>query len=82
MNLKDGNNQQKIVGATFLVFEGDIVKDENGRITNKLREVITHDTPKSELIAAGIDTNALQIMTHDEVIRKVIEGEIENGNGN
>jgi hypothetical protein len=58
--LKDELPPTKVTGITFLVFEGDIERDERGRITNKLREVITHS-----------DGNEIP---HEEIVRRTIEG--------
>jgi hypothetical protein len=72
---KDTNQQAKIIGATFIVFEGDIVRDENGHITNKVREVMTHSVPESELQSAGIDTSQVKIIPHQDIVNRVVNGE-------
>lgn len=59
-SLKDELPPTKISGITLMVFEGDIERDADGRITNKLRETITYS-----------DGNAI---SHDEIVRQTVEG--------
>lgn len=58
--LKDEMPPTKVTGITLMVFEGDITRDAEGRITNTLREVITHS-----------DGNEIP---HEEIVQRTIEG--------
>ena len=40
-------NQPQITNVTLFVYEGDLEYDENGNITNKLRETLTYDKEQS-----------------------------------
>lgn len=65
MNVKDENQEAKIVSVSLFVFEGDIERDADGNITNKLREVITHDSP---------DAPEGSIIPIDQIRAKVLHG--------
>lgn len=58
--LKDSIDPTKITGITLMVFEGDIVRDSDGRIVNKLRETIVY-------------SNGNEI-PHEQIIKQTIEG--------
>jgi hypothetical protein len=72
MNAQDQNKTSKIVGALFLVYEGDIVRDENGKVTNRLIETMSYDIPKDYL--EGIDLNSLNITDNATLINNFTNG--------
>lgn len=58
MNSKDKIPPFKVSGIRLMVFEGDIQRDENGRITNKLVTVIETgelETTKEDIINGNLD---------------------------
>jgi hypothetical protein len=68
MNASDTNMPVKIIGLTFMVFEGDIVRDDNGNITNKLRETMHYEAPE-------IERNGASVRSKNEIIAATLAGE-------
>lgn len=50
MNHTDDLPHAQIANVKLYVYEGDLVYDENGNVTNKLREVLEYTRPVERVI--------------------------------